>query len=239
MTPALEVCELTAGYQGIPVVHELSFSVDPGSVLAVVGANGAGKSTTLAAIAGLLPVLGGAIRLLGRDVTGRSAAKRARGGLGFVPQDRGIVRRLTTEQNLRLLPGRLDQHLSDALRLFPDLTPLMGRRAGLLSGGEQQMLALARVLVLRPRVLMIDELSAGLAPRIVEQLLDVVTDVAHRHGTAVVLVEQHAEMALGMARAALVLSHGRLAVSGDAADVLAHPEVLESSYLGEFHDAST
>lgn len=148
------------------------------------------------------------------------------------------MRRLTTAENLRLLPGRLDRNLAGAVGLFPDLEPLMDRRAGLLSGGEQQMLALARVLVLRPRVLMIDEMSAGLAPLIVERLLDVVADVARRHGTAVVLVEQHAEMALGIAQTALVLRHGRQAVLSSAADVLEHPDALESSYLGGARDAT-
>lgn len=238
MTAALEVRELTAGYQGIAVVHQLSFSVDEGSILAVVGANGAGKSTTLDAVAGMLPLLGGAVRLFGRDLTRRPAFARARAGLGLVPQDRGIVRRLTTAENLRLLPGRQDAHLAGAIGLFPDLEPLMDRRAGLLSGGEQQMLALARVLVLRPRVLMIDEMSAGLAPRIVERLLDVVAEVARRQGTAVVLVEQHAEMALGIAQMALVLRHGRQAVLSSAPDVLEHPDVLESSYLGGARDAT-
>lgn len=223
---------LAAGYHGVPVVRDLSFSVEPGTIVAVVGSNGAGKSTLLNATAGLLAAMAGSIRLGGREVTRLPAHVRARKGLVLVPQDRGIVRRLTVAENLHLLPRRAGAVVDTAVELFPALGPLLGRRVGLLSGGEQQMLALARVLVLDPRVLLVDEMSVGLAPQAVERLLEVVRDVAHRRGTAVVLVEQHAELALGIAERVLVLRHGEQAMWGTAADVLEHPDVLESTYLG-------
>lgn len=239
MTAALEVRGLHAGYHRVPVVRGLSFSVEAGSILAVIGANGAGKSTTLNAVAGLLPAIAGEIRLFGRDLTGRPASVRAREGLCLVPQDRGIVRRLTVADNLRMLPGPRNAGVAAAADLFPSLAPLMSRTAGLLSGGEQQILALARALTLRPRVLLIDEMSAGLAPQVVERLLAAVSNTTHCHGTAAVLVEQHAEMALGIADWALVLRHGQQAVLGTAAHVLEHPEMLESTYLGGASDAPT
>ncbi len=228
----LSVDTLAAGYHGVPVVRGVSFSVEPGAVVAVVGSNGAGKSTLLNATAGLLTPMAGSVRLDGREVTRSPAHARARAGLFLVPQDRGIVRRLTVAENLRLLPRRAGATLDAAVELFPTLGPLLGRRVGLLSGGEQQQLALARVLVLEPRVLLVDEMSAGLAPQVVERLLDAVRDVACRRGTAVVLVEQHAELALAIAERALVLRHGEQAMWGTAADVLEHPDVLESTYLG-------
>jgi branched-chain amino acid transport system ATP-binding protein len=228
----LSVDALAAGYHGVPVVRDVSFSVESGSIVAVVGSNGAGKSTLLNATAGLLVAMAGSVRLGGREVTRLPAHVRAREGLALVPQDRGIVRRLTVAENLRLLPRRAGAAVDAAVELFPALGPLLGRRAGLLSGGEQQLLALARVLALEPRVLLIDEMSAGLAPQAVERLFEAVRDVARRRGTAVVLVEQHAELALGIAERALVLRHGEQAMWGTAADVLEHSDVLESTYLG-------
>jgi branched-chain amino acid transport system ATP-binding protein len=232
---ALEVEALAAGYQGVPVVRDVSFSVEPGGVMAVLGSNGAGKSTLLNAIAGLLAPISGSIRLDGREATGWPTHVRARRGLVLVPQDRGIVRRLTVAENLQLLPRRVHSAVDRAVELFPELGSLRDRRAGLLSGGEQQMLALARVLVLDPRVLLVDEMSVGLAPQAVERLFEAVRGVAQRRSTAVVLVEQHAELALGIAERVLVLRHGEQAMWGTAADVLEHPQVLESTYLGGTH----
>ncbi len=223
---------LTAGYHGVPVVRGISFSVEPGTIVAVVGSNGAGKSTLLNATAGLLVAMAGSVWLGDREVTRLPAHVRAREGLALVPQDRGIVRRLTVGENLRLLPRRAGAAVDAAVELFPALGPLLGRRVGLLSGGEQQLLALARVLVLEPRVLLVDEMSAGLAPQAVERLFEAVRDVARRRGTAVVLVEQHAELALEIAERALVLRHGEQAMWGTAAEVLEHSDALESTYLG-------
>ena len=231
----LSVESLTAGYRGVPVVRGISFSADAGAVVAVLGSNGAGKPTLLNAIAGVLGVMAGTVRLRGKDVTGQPAHARARKGLALVPQDRGIVRRLTVVENLRLLPRRAGASVDAAIELFPALGPLLGRTAGLLSGGEQQMLALARVLVLEPPVLLVDEMSAGLAPQAVERLFGAVRDVAEGRRTAVVLVEQHADLALRVADRALVLRHGEQAMWGTAADVLEHHEVLESTYLGGTH----
>ncbi|MDA8316612.1 MAG: ABC transporter ATP-binding protein [Actinomycetota bacterium] len=229
---ALCVESLSAGYRGVPVVRGVSFSAEAGAVVAVLGSNGAGKSTLLNAIAGLLGVMAGTVRLRGQDVSRQPAHVRAREGLALVPQDRGIARRLTVAENLRLLPRRAGAAVDAAVELFPALGSLLRRPAGLLSGGEQQMLALARVLVLEPPVLLVDEMSAGLAPQAVESLFEAVRRVVEQRRAAVVLVEQHADLALELADRALVLRHGEQAIWGTAADGLEHPEVLESTYLG-------
>lgn len=238
MTAALDVRELRGGYGGMPVVHGLSFEVEAGAILAVLGANGAGKSTTLNTVAGLLPPLGGEVSLHGKPVGGRPAHVVARHGLALVPQSRAVVHRLTVAENLRLLPRRRSESLDTAFGLFPDLRPLAHRRAGLLSGGEQQMLALARALSLHPTVLLVDEMSAGLAPQLVERLFVTLTTAARRHGMAVVMVEQHAALALAAADRALVLARGRQAILDSTATIRSHPELLESTYLGETSDES-
>jgi branched-chain amino acid transport system ATP-binding protein len=232
VTALLEVKDLNAGYRGLSVVHHLSFSVEAGSIVALLGANGAGKSTTLNTIAGLLPVIGGQVTIKGWSATNKPAHIVVRRGLALVPQDRGVVHRLTVVENLRLTPRRHNRAIDAAFELFPALAPLADRQAGLLSGGEQQMLALARALVLEPEVLLIDEMSAGLAPQAVERLFTVIRAIADQHGTAVVIVEQHASLALVVADQALVLYHGDLAISGSADELIGHPELLESTYLG-------
>jgi len=229
----LQVEALAAGYRGVPVVRDISFSVDSGAIVAVVGANGAGKSTMLNATAGLVATMAGSVWLGGQEIARWPAHVRARKGLVLVPQDRGIVRRLTVAENLHLLPRRAGATVEAAVELFPALGALLDRSAGLLSGGEQQMLALARVLILEPRVLLVDEMSAGLAPQAVDRLYAAVSEAAHQRGTAVVLVEQDAELALGIADRALVLRHGEQAMWGTAAELLEHPDLLESNYLGE------
>jgi branched-chain amino acid transport system ATP-binding protein len=233
--PLLDVCDLRAGYGGSAVVRDLSFSVDPGEVVALLGPNGAGKTTTLTTIAGLLPALGGAVHLLGRPVDAGAPHRNARRGLGYVTEDRGLFGRLSARENLRLAArdGRdAAAAVAEAATWFPVLAPLLDRRAGLLSGGEQQMLAVARALVARPQLLLIDEMSLGLAPRIVDQLAGVIRRVADEREIGVLLVEQHVPLALGIADTALVLVHGEVVAQGGAAELAGRHDLLQASYLG-------
>ena len=216
--------------------------VDEGEVVALLGPNGAGKTTTLFALAGLLAPLSGTITILGNTVRPNRPQAVARSGLAFVPEDRGLFYDLTVNENLRLSRKRSwwrfnksSQDLPpviDPLDLFPVLRDLGTRPAGLLSGGEQQMLALARALSTNPRVLLVDEMSLGLAPIVVEQLLPMIRLIADS-GTAVILVEQHVQLALEYADRGYVLRHGDCVLEGVAKDLLAQPDRLEVSYLGE------
>jgi len=186
----VEVDGLDAGYHGTPVVRDLTLHVGEGEVVALLGANGAGKTTTLATIAGLQQPLAGRIRMDGQDIGGKSAHRLARRGLSLVPEGRALFASLTTRENLRLSAGRGRSH-DEVLDLLPELRKCLDRKAGLLSGGEQQMLAVGRAITRRPRVLLIDEMSLGLAPVVVERLLPVLRRVADDLHTAVLLVEQH------------------------------------------------
>lgn len=228
--PALALHRLSAGYDRAPVVRDLSLTVDPGEVVALIGANGAGKTTTLRTISGLVKPMGGFVRLSGEDLAGVSPTARVRRGIVHVPQGRGIFFGLTVGEHLRL-DGVRDPEV--AFGHFPALRELVDRRAGLLSGGEQQMLAIARALVRQPRVLLLDELSLGLAPVIVERLLPVVREFASTRGTAVLLVEQHVHLALEIADRGYVLSHGELVASDSAERLRADSALLTASYLGE------
>jgi branched-chain amino acid transport system ATP-binding protein len=224
----LELEQLSVGYDPAPVVRDLTLTVGPGEVVALLGANGAGKTTTLRAISGLLKPASGVIRLSGQDLAGVSPTARARLGVAHVPPDRGIFFGLTVAEHFRLEGTEMDA----AIGHFPALRALRGRKAGLLSGGEQQMLALARVLSRRPQLLML-EMSLGLAPVIVDRLLPVVREFATSHGTGVLLVEQHVHLALKIADRGYVLSHGELAASGPASQLSQDRALLAASYLGE------
>ena len=235
MTAALECEGLTAGYDGVAVVHDLHINVDPGEVVALFGPNGAGKTTALLALSGLMRAFSGSAAVCGEPVRAGRPYMTARQGLAFVPDDRSIFYGLTARQNLRLAVKRRDapRSLQEVLDYFPELGPILDRRAGLLSGGEQQMLALGRALVRKPRVLMVDEMSLGLAPIIVKRLLPIVRRIAAELGSAVLLVEQHVEVALNFVDRAYVLDRGHVTLSGTLQELHARKELLEASYMGE------
>jgi ABC-type branched-subunit amino acid transport system ATPase component len=229
----LAVERLTAGYEEAPVVRELDLRVGRGEVVALLGANGAGKTTTLRAISGIVHPMEGRIEFAGRDLGRLSISARAKRGIAHVPETRGVFFGLTVAEHLRLghRGERLDAEA--AYRFFPALAELRDRRCGLLSGGEQQMLAVGRALARRPKLLLIDELSLGLAPLIVERLLPVVREFALETGCGVLLVEQHIQLALTVADHGYVLSQGEIAMH-DRAEVLRdNRDLLMASYFGE------
>ncbi len=207
------------------VVHDLRIHADAGEVVALLGANGAGKTTTLLTIAGALPALGGLVMMAGKEAP-RGLTGRAREGMALVTDDRSVFRALTVRENLRLGDG----DPAAATRVFPALERLMGRKAGLLSGGEQQMLGLGRALARKPRLLLADELSLGLAPIVVKDLLAAVRAAANQ-GTAVILVEQQVRLVLDICDRAYVLQRGRIRMSGTAAELRSRRAEIEEAYL--------
>jgi len=222
----IEAAGLSAGYGKMAVVRDLDLHVDTGEVVALIGANGAGKTTTLLTLAGELTPLKGEVRFLGKPT--RSAMHvRCRSGLGYVTEERSVIMDMSVADNLKLaaVPP------AAAFEYFPALEPIMGRRAGLCSGGEQQMLSLARALGRRPTVLLADELSLGLAPIIVANLLQTVRAAADERGVGVLLVEQHVRHALKIADRVYVMERGRIALSGTSAEVARQLDTVEAAYL--------
>ena len=232
MTNAIELRGVTAGYDGVPVLRDLNLQVRAGEVLALLGANGAGKTTAVRTVCGLTTAQRGSIMLLGADVTHANPRRRARVGLATVPDDQGLFTQLTVAENLRVGSVRR-RPLLPLDSWFPDLVPLLQRRAGLLSGGEQTMLALARAVVSHPRALVVDELTTGLAPRFAAAVFAVLRRTAAEWGTGVLLAEQSANIALEAADRACVLSRGDVVLEGDPVDIAARPDVLAATYLGE------
>jgi branched-chain amino acid transport system ATP-binding protein len=235
MTVLLDIQNLNTGYNGVSVVRNLDLQVNAGEVVALLGPNGAGKTTTLLTTSGLIPLISGDIKVFGKSVKGRRPHLIAREGLAHVPEGRALFYQLTVGENLRLGAAKGSADVEKALGYFPALQPILDRRAGLLSGGEQQMLAMARALTVNPRLLMVDEMSLGLAPIIVERLLPILRQIADDTGAGVLLVEQHVHMALEVADRAYVLSHGELAMEGDAKEMANDRGLIQASYLGEGH----
>lgn len=228
-TPLLEVNALVAGYNGAPVLHGLDLTVSAGEVVAILGANGAGKSTALLSISGALKPMSGKVLLNGSAVRG-GLEGMARAGASLVTDDRAIFKDLSVRDNLRLGRGSIEA----ATAQFGELEPLLHRRAGLLSGGEQQMMTIGRALAAKPLLFMADEMSQGLAPIIVSRLLRAVREAADA-GAAVLLVEQHVRLILDVADRAYVLQRGRVSMSGTASELRSSLGTVEDAYLAGGH----
>jgi branched-chain amino acid transport system ATP-binding protein len=234
----LELSGVLASYDGVQALHGMDLTVSEGEMVALLGANGAGKTTTLRAISGTVAVEG-SVRFDGEDVTGSPAHRVARLGVGHVPEGRGTFVDLTVEENLTLgalargrrLRERVPADLDTVHGLFPVLREFSARQAGALSGGQQQMLAIARAILGRPRLLLVDEPSLGLAPMVTAEILQSLRDLQGEWGLAVLLAEQNARRALAIADRAYVLESGRVVASGDAAD-LREDAAVQDAYLG-------
>lgn len=229
----LTVESLTAGYGGISVVRNVSIHVASGEMVALLGANGAGKTTLLHTIAGLIPGIKGDITVSGKKVNGWSTHQIVRQGLSLLPENRGIFYQLTVAENLRLYQ-RKDGSVSvaDVIKYFPALAALIERKAGLLSGGEQQMLSLGCRFIADPKLMLIDEMSLGLAPIIFQRMLPVLSRFAAERGVGVLLVEQHVHLALQSASRAYVLNRGEITFAGSSNELNEQRKFLESSYMG-------
>ena len=236
MPALLEAVDLKAAYGQTNVLHGISFVVDEGEVTTLLGANGAGKTTTLRAICGMVRT-GGEIRYAGEQIQGKATEDIVRRKIGHVPDGRGTFMELTVEENMRLgaytrKAGR--EVAADFERMFgyfPRLKERYKQQAGTLSGGEQQMLAIARALVLRPRLLLLDEPSFGLAPLIVRDIFDILRRILHEERVSILVVEQNANLALDLANRAYLLETGRIVISGNASDIK-NDEAIRRSYLG-------
>jgi branched-chain amino acid transport system ATP-binding protein len=224
---------LTGGRGSTVVFRDLDLDVHAGSVLALLGPNGAGKSTLLLTLAGLLPAHAGTVKVDGVRLSNGSPVAASRTGVVLVPDNRSLFTTLTVEENLEVARRRNGPPPRELLDVFPALERRWGLAAGALSGGEQQMLAMARALIQQPKVLLVDEMSMGLAPLVVEALFDTVRRIATDHGAAIVLVEQHVKLALGVADEAAVLNRGTIVLRGAAGELASDAKRIERAYLGE------
>ena len=235
MEPILKVSDINVYYGAIHAIKGVSFEVNPGEIVTLIGANGAGKSTTLQTISGLLHSRTGSIEFLGESLMGIPAHKIVAKGLAQVPEGRRIFLQMTVEENLQMgaytrSGAGIDQDLEKVYTHFPRLMERRRQIAGTLSGGEQQMLAMGRALMSRPKLLMLDEPSMGLAPILVEQIFEIILTL-HKAGTTILLVEQNAQAALSIADRGYVLETGRIVTSGTGQELLASPEI-KRAYLG-------
>ena len=236
-SPLLSLRKLEVAYGGIQAVKGIDLDVAQGELVCLIGANGAGKTTTLKGICGLLPVKGGSIHYEGSEVTGRPAFRLVQRGLAMVPEGRGVFGALTIEENLAM--GAYIRNDKDGVRadmervyeLFPRLKERRGQTAGTLSGGEQQMLAMGRAMMSRPKLLLLDEPSMGLAPLMVQKVFETIVTIS-REGVTILLVEQNAKLALEVSRRGYVMESGEITLKGDAASLLHDPKV-RAAYLGE------
>jgi branched-chain amino acid transport system ATP-binding protein len=239
MTAVLELAGVVAGYGPLPVLHGVELTVGAGEIVCLIGGNGAGKTTTLMCVSGIVRARAGAIRFAGQEITRLSAHAIARAGLAQVPEGRKIFAKLSVLENLRLGgcarggrgPGGMPADLERAFALFPILAERRQQPGGTLSGGEQQMLAIARALMGRPTVLLMDEPSMGVAPLVVARIAGAIRQL-NRDGLAILLVEQNAQLALELAHRGYVLEHGRVVLAGAAAKLREDPQV-KAAYLGE------
>ncbi|ATE61496.1 ABC transporter ATP-binding protein [Thauera sinica] len=237
VSPLLQLQNLQIAYGGIKAVKGIDLELYAGELVCLIGANGAGKTTTLNAIAGVLPVAGGEISYAGDKMNAVPAHRRLRRGIALVPEGRGIFTRLTVEENLRMGAytrsdaAGIDADLERVYTMLPRVKERLHQIAGTLSGGEQQMVAIGRALLSRPRLLLLDEPSMGLAPLVVEKIFEVVQSVA-REGVTILLVEQNANLALEFAQRGYVMESGRITLTGTGEALLADPKV-RAAYLGE------
>ena len=235
MEPILKVSDINVYYGAIHAIKGVSFEVNPGEVVTLIGANGAGKSTTLQTVSGLLHSRTGSIEFLGENLMGVPAHKVVAKGLAQVPEGRRVFLQMTVEENLEMgaytrSGGDIDADLEKVYAYFPRLMERRRQIAGTLSGGEQQMLAMGRALMSRPKLLMLDEPSMGLAPILVEQIFKIIQTL-HEAGTTILLVEQNAQAALSIADRGYVLETGKIVTSGTGSELLASPEI-KKAYLG-------
>ena len=234
---ALELASVSVKYGGIAACKDVSLSVERGEIVTLIGANGAGKSSVLKSIMQLVPHAGGAIRVLGRDVKGLSTHRVVGLGAALVPEGRAIFGNLSVRENLLLgafvnrSPAAIDKNLARSVQLFPRLGERIEQNAGTLSGGEQQMLAIARALMADPQLILLDEPSLGLAPKLVTQIFESIVEIA-KSGITILLVEQNTRLALQVAQRAYVLVTGEVVLSGACADLRTDPRIREA-YLGE------
>jgi branched-chain amino acid transport system ATP-binding protein len=223
--PLIEAVNLSSGWSSVPVLHQINMKVGPGEVVALLGPNGAGKTTTILTLAGLLEQTEGDV-LVGGSVTRKPFHARVNQGIGLVTEERSVFMGLSVRDNLRLGRGSVER----ALDFFPELRSILGRRAGLCSGGEQQMVTLSRCLAGEPKLIMVDELSLGLAPLIVERLLRAIRDAADR-GVGVLMVEQHVTQAFKIADRAYVMRRGRITIEGPISEIRGNVDSLQKTYL--------